>query len=221
MNVEIWVKGFVILDFNKCSFNLVIHILIHDFLCFATYVCCHLCLYAVFRLPRFSKWLFLGTVCKLGTSYIYGILPKGWEPWTNFHLSLWISANTVGNINTAKSLQRAESNLQAVEKYPNHLGQACAVHLYCFLGTGEAGKSTFIKNLRMTQGNGYEEEERKKNIPIMHKNILEGKVVFSSYQDHIYVTKNLQTLNHLIAQPLSIICKWASPISGQVIILGF
>ena len=30
----------------------------------------------------------------------------------------------------------------------------------------------------MTQGNGYEEEERKKNIPIMHKNILEGNVVF-------------------------------------------
>ena len=32
-----------ILDFNKYTLNLLVHINIHDFLCFATYGCCHPC----------------------------------------------------------------------------------------------------------------------------------------------------------------------------------
>ena len=51
------------------------------------------------------------------------------------------------------------------------------IHLCFILGTGAAGKSTFIKNLRMMHS-GYTEQERKENIKIMHTNILEGIVLF-------------------------------------------
>ena len=36
-------KGFVIIDFNKCSSNLLVRIPIQDFLFFVTYGCCHSC----------------------------------------------------------------------------------------------------------------------------------------------------------------------------------
>ena len=35
------IKGFVMLDFNKHFYNLLVRILIHDTLCFATYEWCH------------------------------------------------------------------------------------------------------------------------------------------------------------------------------------
>ena len=40
------------LDFNKYTLNLLYHIPIHDFLCFATYGCCHLCqhLFTIFNI---------------------------------------------------------------------------------------------------------------------------------------------------------------------------
>lgn len=38
-------------------------------------------------------------------------------------------------------------------------------------GTGESGKSTFIKQMRILHGSGYSEEDKRKFIPIIYKNI--------------------------------------------------
>ncbi|XP_075248943.1 guanine nucleotide-binding protein subunit alpha-11-like [Convolutriloba macropyga] len=40
------------------------------------------------------------------------------------------------------------------------------------LGTGESGKSTFIKQMRIIHGKGYSEEDRKALINIIHNNIF-------------------------------------------------
>lgn len=38
-------------------------------------------------------------------------------------------------------------------------------------GTGESGKSTFIKQMRILHGSGYSEEDKRKFIPVIYKNI--------------------------------------------------
>lgn len=40
------------------------------------------------------------------------------------------------------------------------------------LGTGECGKSTVVKQMKMIHGNGYSPGERKEFIPIIHRNII-------------------------------------------------
>ena len=58
-----------------------------------------------------------------------------WLSVTDFQLGLWISTNSVGYINTAKSLKRAESNLLADEKSPQHwiLVAIWIINLYSYI----------------------------------------------------------------------------------------
>ncbi len=39
-------------------------------------------------------------------------------------------------------------------------------------GTGESGKSTFIKQMRIIHGNGYSDKDRLKFKPLIYRNIL-------------------------------------------------
>ena len=41
-----------------------------------------------------------------------------------------------------------------------------------FLGTGESGKSTFIKQMRIIHGQGYSDEDKRGYIPLVYQNIL-------------------------------------------------
>ena len=41
----------------------------------------------------------------------------------------------------------------------------------CAAGTGESGKSTFIKQMRIIHGGGYSETDRRKFIVLIHRNI--------------------------------------------------
>ena len=61
------------------------------------------------------------------------LYPHGGGPCADFQLGLWISANSVGNINTAKSPQK--SIKQANVKGTNQLGQKFVwiIHLYLFI----------------------------------------------------------------------------------------
>lgn len=45
-------------------------------------------------------------------------------------------------------------------------------HKILLLGTGDSGKSTFIKQLRIIHGNGYDKDGLLNFIPTIHENIL-------------------------------------------------
>ncbi len=40
-----------------------------------------------------------------------------------------------------------------------------------YIGTGESGKSTFIKQMRIIHGDGYSKPDRQKFIVLVHRNI--------------------------------------------------
>jgi guanine nucleotide-binding protein G(q) subunit alpha len=40
------------------------------------------------------------------------------------------------------------------------------------LGTGESGKSTFIKQMRIIHGNGYSEEDKRQHIRLVYQNVF-------------------------------------------------
>ena len=39
-------------------------------------------------------------------------------------------------------------------------------------GTGESGKSTFIKQMRIIHGNGYSDEDKRNHIKLVYQNIF-------------------------------------------------
>ena len=43
------------------------------------------------------------------------------------------------------------------------------------LGTGEAGKSTFLQSLQISYGDGISDDEKRKKIKLVHQNIVLGK----------------------------------------------
>ena len=69
---------------------------------------------------------------KLKGHMLYVTQITRWIACADFQLSLCISANSVGYIDTAKSLPKAESNLLADEKSHTLLGQVVVwvIHLY-------------------------------------------------------------------------------------------
>lgn len=42
------------------------------------------------------------------------------------------------------------------------------------VGTGESGKSTFIKQMRIIHGSGYTDEEKKGFVRMIHQNVFMG-----------------------------------------------
>jgi len=46
------------------------------------------------------------------------------------------------------------------------------VFTYCVSGTGESGKSTFIKQMRIIHGAGYSEDDKRSFIRIVYQNIF-------------------------------------------------
>lgn len=42
----------------------------------------------------------------------------------------------------------------------------------CFTGTGESGKSTFIKQMRIIHGSGYSDEDKRGFIKLVYQNIF-------------------------------------------------
>lgn len=44
--------------------------------------------------------------------------------------------------------------------------------VFCFSGTGESGKSTFIKQMRIIHGSGYSDEDKRGFIKLVYQNIF-------------------------------------------------
>lgn len=45
-------------------------------------------------------------------------------------------------------------------------------HVLCHIGTGESGKSTFIKQMRIIHGAGYSDEDKRTFIKLVYQNIF-------------------------------------------------
>jgi len=74
------------------------------------------------------------------------------------------------------------------------------------LGTGESGKSTFIKQMRIIHGAGYSEEDRKGFIKIVYQNIFSAIQTLTAAMDTLQIeykdgsnTENAEFLNSIDA----------------------
>lgn len=55
------------------------------------------------------------------------------------------------------------------------------------LGSGESGKSTFLKQMRIIHGKEYNKEELKQFKPIIYGNIIKGMKVLIDARDKLYI----------------------------------
>lgn len=56
--------------------------------------------------------------------------------------------------------------------HANHHLTSITLHSSLFQGTGESGKSTFIKQMRIIHGSGYSEEDKRGFIKLVYQNIF-------------------------------------------------
>ena len=57
----------------------------------------------------------------------------------------------------------------------------------CFSGTGEAGKSTFIKQMRIIHGQGYSDKDRAEFKVQVYRNIYSGMQILLEAMDHLKI----------------------------------
>lgn len=55
-----------------------------------------------------------------------------------------------------------------VSKRDSEINVGCPL----FTGTGESGKSTFIKQMRIIHGQGYSDEDKRGYVPLVYQNII-------------------------------------------------
>ena len=68
-------------------------------------------------------------------------------------------------------------------------------------GTGEAGKSTFIKQMRIIHGAGYSDKDRKEFAPLVSQNIWMAITAMYNAMDKLqipYVDSSLEVRTHLL-----------------------
>lgn len=75
------------------------------------------------------------------------------------------------------SPQKSKKELKEINKRISRelklLDKECSKHInLLLLGTGECGKSTIVKQMKMIHGNGYSGQERKEFVGIIHQNII-------------------------------------------------
>lgn len=56
------------------------------------------------------------------------------------------------------------------------------------IGTGESGKSTFIKQMRIIHGAGYSDEERRNFIKIVYQNICMAMFTMIRAMENLKIT---------------------------------
>lgn len=64
------------------------------------------------------------------------------------------------------------SSAQLVASAENKAYEWWGCCVLCFAGTGESGKSTFIKQMRIIHGSGYSDDDKRSFIKIVYQNIF-------------------------------------------------
>lgn len=79
--------------------------------------------------------------------------------------------------------------------------------LYIYKGTGESGKSTFIKQMRIIHGSGYSDEDKRGFIKLVYQNIFMAmqsmiramellKIQYSIPSNSVSVLTHTDTIDH-------------------------
>ena len=63
---------------------------------------------------------------------------------------------------------------------------------FVFVGTGEAGKTTFIKQMRIIHGSGFEENDRLEYKKIVFQNIYDGISKLGEAMDTLSIQYKIQ-----------------------------
>lgn len=69
-----------------------------------------------------------------------------------------------------KRNQRRELKLLLLGNRPIFFFQR--IQLFLYSGTGESGKSTFIKQMRIIHGSGYSDEDKRSHVKLVYQNIF-------------------------------------------------
>lgn len=81
---------------------------------------------------------------------------------------------------------RSNEYAKIVNNYESKFVNKCSVCNLQFEGTGESGKSTFVKQMRIIHGDGYSIADRRQHKELVHRN------VFMSIQQLIRAMETLQ-----------------------------
>lgn len=60
-------------------------------------------------------------------------------------------------------------------------------NLYIYPGTGEAGKSTFLKQMKILNGDGFTNEEKEEFKQIVFKNLVQSIQTIIVAMDELYI----------------------------------
>ena len=58
---------------------------------------------------------------------------------------------------------------------------------YYFAGTGESGKSTFIKQMRIIHGDGYNDDDKRTFIKLVYQNILTSMINMTAAMSTLHI----------------------------------
>lgn len=84
-------------------------------------------------------------------------------------------------------------------------------HVRPCAGTGESGKSTFIKQMRIIHGAGYSEEERKGFRPLVYQNIFVSMRAMIEAMDRLQIPFSRPESSVSILGPPAWASSWVGP----------
>ena len=99
-------------------------------------------------------------------------------------LSRWCAVCLRKHANKNKSIEKSKNNFVSTRKINDENSNyfySVEIHIEYrqihfdfrwFLGTGESGKSTFIKQMRIIHGTGYSEEDKRAFVKLVYQNIF-------------------------------------------------
>ncbi len=77
-----------------------------------------------------------------------------------------------------------------------------ASFIFLFLGAGESGKSTFIKQMRIIHGDGYQTTDKLNFIRVVSQNVIEAMQAMIKAMDDLNIqyekTENIVRMKHVV-----------------------
>ena len=86
-----------------------------------------------------------------------------------------------------EELQRKQVHEQIEKNLRRQKREARRELKLLLLGTGESGKSTFIKQMKIIHGNGFADEEKRNGLKYIYQNII------TSIQNLVHAMKQVRT----------------------------
>lgn len=127
-----------------------------------------------------DKWPGLQCRCTCGIL----TLPLVWlSPFLTYTQNTKAYFTTKQLSQTQNTLPSAHSDIE--ELYTNFANNS--LDLFHLLGTGESGKSTFIKQMRIIHGQGYSDEDKRGYITLVYQNVITAMHMLTNAMDSLKI----------------------------------